>query len=94
MLGGLHNLEGISAPAFNKYKIKNMQSDCELVSKKNDISFKWNIKFPINYVYEDDNLSTDGEREWESFYGVLFCGSTNNKLSFICIRIFLFLLKN
>jgi len=25
-----------------------MQSDCELVSKKNDISFQWNLKFPIN----------------------------------------------
>ncbi|MDB2617405.1 2-hydroxychromene-2-carboxylate isomerase [Candidatus Pelagibacter bacterium] len=48
LLGGLHNLAGISAPAFNKYKIKNMQSDCELVSKKNNISFKWNLKFPIN----------------------------------------------
>jgi 2-hydroxychromene-2-carboxylate isomerase len=48
LLGGLHNLAEISAPAFNKYKIKNMQSDCELVSKKNNISFKWNLKFPIN----------------------------------------------
>ena len=48
LLGGLHNLAGINAPAFNKYKIKNMQSDCELVSKKNNISFKWNLKFPIN----------------------------------------------
>jgi len=48
LLGGLHNLAGISAPAFNKYKIKNMQSDCELVSKKNNIAFKWNLKFPIN----------------------------------------------
>ena len=48
LLGGLHNLAGINAPAFNKYKIKNMQSDCELVSKKNDISFTWNLKFPIN----------------------------------------------
>ena len=48
LLGGLHNLAGISAPAFNKYKMKNMQSDCQLVSKKNDISFKWNSKFPIN----------------------------------------------
>jgi 2-hydroxychromene-2-carboxylate isomerase len=48
LLGGLHNLAGISAPAFNKYKMKNMQSDCELVSKKNDISFTWNLKFPIN----------------------------------------------
>ena len=48
LLGGLHNLAGITAPAFNKYKIKNMQSDCELVSEKNDISFTWNLKFPIN----------------------------------------------
>ena len=48
LLGGLHNLAGISAPAFNKYKMKNMQSDCELVSKKNYISFMWNSKFPIN----------------------------------------------
>jgi 2-hydroxychromene-2-carboxylate isomerase len=48
LLGGLHNLAGINAPAFNKFKMKNMQSDCELVSKKNDISFTWNSKFPIN----------------------------------------------
>ena len=47
-LGGLHNLAGITAPAFNKYKMKNMQNDCELVAKKNNISFKWNSKFPIN----------------------------------------------
>lgn len=48
LLGGLHNLAGITAPAFNKYKMKNMQNDCELVSKKNNISFKWNSRFPIN----------------------------------------------
>ena len=48
LLGGLHNLAGIKAPAFNKYKMKNMQNDCELVAKKNNISFKWNSKFPIN----------------------------------------------
>ena len=50
-LGGLHNLAGISAPAFNKYKIKNIQNDCELISKKNNISFNWNSKFPINSLY-------------------------------------------
>jgi len=62
LLGGLHNLAGISAPAFNKYKMKNMQSDCELVSKKNEILFKWNSKFPINslsimrgYISVNDN---------------------------------------
>ena len=50
-LGGLHNLAGINAPAFNKYKMKNMQNDCELVSKKNNISFTWNSKFPMNSLY-------------------------------------------
>jgi 2-hydroxychromene-2-carboxylate isomerase len=48
LLGGLHNLAGITAPALNKYKMKNMQNDCELVAKKNNINFKWNSKFPIN----------------------------------------------
>ncbi len=48
LLGGLHKLVGITPPAFNKYKIKNMQNDCELVAKKNNISFKWNSKFPVN----------------------------------------------
>ena len=48
LLGGLHNLANITAPAFNKYKMKNMQNDCELVAKKNNIIFKWNSKFPIN----------------------------------------------
>ena len=66
LLGGLHNLAGISAPAFNKYKMKNMQSDCELVSKKNNISFLWNSKFPINslsimrgYLSVNDNLKEE-----------------------------------
>ena len=27
LLGGLHKLAGITPPAFNKYKIKNMQND-------------------------------------------------------------------
>jgi len=62
LLGGLHNLAGITAPAFNKFKMKNIKIDCELVSKKNNILFKWNLKFPINslsimrgYLSIDDN---------------------------------------
>ena len=47
-LGGLHNLAGIDAPAFNKYKMKNMKNDCDLVAKKNNIDFNWNSNFPIN----------------------------------------------
>ena len=48
LLGGLHKLGEITAPAFNERKMKNMKNDCELVAKKNNIEFKWNDKFPIN----------------------------------------------
>ena len=51
LLGGLHNLGGITAPAFNERKMKNMREDCTLIAKKNDISFRWNEKFPINSLY-------------------------------------------
>ena len=51
LLGGLHNLVEITAPAFNKFKLKNMKNDCELISKKNKINFYWNSKFPINTLY-------------------------------------------
>ena len=51
LLGGLHKLGGITAPAFNKRKMKNMKNDCELIAKKNNINFKWNDKFPINSLY-------------------------------------------
>ena len=51
LLGGLHKLGEITAPAFNERKMKNMRNDCELISKKNNIPFKWNDKFPINSLY-------------------------------------------
>ncbi len=51
LLGGLHKLGGITAPAFNKRKMKNMKNDCELIAIKNNIKFKWNTKFPINSIY-------------------------------------------
>ena len=66
LLGGLHNLGGITAPAFNNQKLKNMKNDCELISKKNDFNFKWNDKFPINslylmrgYLYINEKLKVD-----------------------------------
>ena len=72
LLGGLHNLAGINAPAFNKYKMKNMQSDCELVSKKNDISFKWNSKFPINSLsIMRGYLSVDDDQK-EEYLNIFF----------------------
>ena len=51
LLGGLHKLGGITAPAFNERKMKNMKNDCELIALKNNIEFRWNIKFPINSLY-------------------------------------------
>tara|TARA_B100000609_G_C17215099_1_gene436196 strand:- start:2134 stop:2733 length:600 start_codon:yes stop_codon:yes gene_type:complete len=51
LLGGLHNLGNITAPAFNERKMRNMKNDCILISKKNNISFKWNDKFPLNSLY-------------------------------------------
>ena len=72
LLGGLHNLAGISAPAFNKYKMKNMQSDCELVSKKNDISFIWNSKFPINSLSIMRGYLSAGVNQKEKYLDVFF----------------------
>ena len=48
LLGGLHKLAGITAPAFNKFKMKNMKNDCILIASKKNIKFNWNDKFPIN----------------------------------------------
>ena len=48
LVGGLHNLQGITAPAFIKSKLKYMMSDCNLIAKKNNLAFIWNSKFPIN----------------------------------------------
>ena len=94
LLGGLHNLAGISAPAFNKYKIKNMQSDCELVSKKNNISFKWNSKFPINslsimrgYLFVNDNQK-------EKYLNTFFDGYWKENLDLSSENEFSKLLKN
>ncbi len=72
LLGGLHNLGGITPPAFNERKLKNMINDCELVANKNNIDFKWNVKFPINslylmrgYLIFEDNLK-------EKFFEICF----------------------
>ena len=62
LLGGLHKLGGITAPAFNERKMKNMKNDCNLIAEKNNIPFKWNENFPINslnlmrgYIFIDNS---------------------------------------
>ena len=51
LLGGLHNLEGITPPAFIKSKLKYMINDCNLVAKEKKFSFMWNSKFPLNSLH-------------------------------------------
>ena len=48
LLGGLHNLLNITAPAFVKSKNKYFKKDCIMVAKKFNINFNFNKKFPIN----------------------------------------------
>jgi len=64
LLGGLHNLHGIKAPAFIPAKAKHMIRDCKLLAERNKIRFKFNSYFPIRslnlmrgvLVAEEDNI--------------------------------------
>ena len=66
LLGGLHNLHGIKAPAFIPAKAKHMIRDCKLIAEKNNIKFKFNSYFPIRslnlmrgvLVAEEDNIKS------------------------------------
>ncbi len=66
LLGGLHNLHGITAPAFIPAKAKHMIRDCKLIAEKNNIKFKFNSYFPIRslnlmrgvFVAEEDNYKS------------------------------------
>ena len=66
LLGGLHNLHGIKAPAFIPAKAKHMIRDCKLVAERNNIRFKFNSYFPIRslnlmrgvLVAEEDNIKS------------------------------------
>tara|TARA_B100001175_G_C19343642_1_gene558726 strand:+ start:238 stop:825 length:588 start_codon:yes stop_codon:yes gene_type:complete len=66
LLGGLHNLHGIKAPAFIPAKAKHMIRDCKLIAEKNNIKFKFNSYFPIKslnlmrgvFVAEEDNYKS------------------------------------
>ena len=72
LLGGLHKLGGITAPAFNERKMKNMKNDCELVAKKNNIEFKWNDKFPINSLQLMRGYLTINDDLKEKFFDLCF----------------------
>ena len=64
LLGGLHNLHGIKAPAFIPAKARHMIRDCKLIAEKHNVRFKFNSYFPIRslnlmrgvFVAEEDNF--------------------------------------
>ena len=66
LLGGLHNLHGIKAPAFIPAKAKHMVRDCKLIAEKNEVKFRFNSYFPIRtlnlmrgvFVAEEDNFKS------------------------------------
>ena len=72
LLGGLHKLAEITAPAFNERKMKNMKNDCELVAIKNNIKFKWNAKFPINSLYLMREYLTIKDKSKKKFFDICF----------------------
>ena len=72
LLGGLHNLGGITAPAFNVRKMKNMKDDCKLIAYKNKIQFQWNENFPINSLYLMRGYLVINENFKKKFFEVCF----------------------
>ena len=79
-LGGLHNLGGITAPAFNERKMKNMKNDCKLIAEKNKIEFRWNEKFPINSLYLMRGYIFIEENKKKKFIDVCFDAYWKNNL--------------
>ena len=80
LLGGLHKLGGITAPAFNERKMKNMKNDCILIAKKNYIKFMWNDNFTVNshnimrgYLFVNENKK-------DKFFDVCFDAYWKNNL--------------
>ncbi len=68
LLGGLHNLHGIKAPAFIPSKAKFMIRDCKMVAEKKKIKFKFNSYFPIKTVNLMRGVFIAKEDGFESYY--------------------------
>ena len=72
LLGGLHKLGNITAPAFNERKMKNMKNDCEIIANKNNILFRWNEKFPINTLYLMRGFISIDENKKNKYFDICF----------------------
>jgi len=81
LLGGLHNLIGITAPAFINPKAKFMIRDCKMVAKKFNINFTFNSKFPIislNLMRGFLSIKSDKKKTYiNNFFDAYWCEGLN-----------------
>ena len=68
VLGALHNLHGIKAPAFIPAKAKHMIRDCKLIAERNKIKFKFNSYFPIRSLNLMRGVIVAEEDNYKSYY--------------------------
>ena len=68
LLGGLHNLHGIKAPAFIPSKARFMIRDCKMIAEKNKINFKFNSYFPIKSLNLMRGVFIALEDNFQNFY--------------------------
>ena len=68
LLGGLHNLHGIKAPAFIPAKAKHMIRDCKLIAERNNVKFKFNSYFPIKSLNLMRGVLVAEEDDIKSYY--------------------------
>jgi|TARA_B110000027_G_scaffold35064_1_gene38808 2-hydroxychromene-2-carboxylate isomerase len=80
LVGGLHNLQGITPPAFIKSKLKHMINDCNLVAKKNKFDFIWNSKFPINSLNIMRGYLFINDETKDSYLDIIFDAYWKNDL--------------
>ena len=68
LLGGLHNLHGIKAPAFIPAKARHMIRDCKLIAERNGVRFKFNSYFPIRSLNLMRGVLVSEEDNFKSYY--------------------------
>ena len=95
LLGGLHNLHGIKAPAFIPAKAKHMIRDCKLIAEKNNVKFKFNSYFPIKSLNLMRGVLVAEEDNFKSYYiENIFNAIWQDGLNLNDENIFLKILKN
>ena len=68
LVGGLHNLNGIKAPAFIPSKARFMIRDCKMVAENNKIKFRFNSYFPIKSLNLMRGVFVSAEDNFKSYY--------------------------